>query len=63
MAKVTSFPDDVDFDVTADETVLEAALRSGVAFAHACGGRAKCSTCRIAQEAECDMKSEPPRKY
>jgi class 3 adenylate cyclase len=47
MAKVTSFPDDVDFDVTADETVLEAALRSGVAFAHACGGRAKCSTCRI----------------
>jgi class 3 adenylate cyclase/nitrite reductase/ring-hydroxylating ferredoxin subunit len=47
MTKVTSFPDDVDFDVTADETVLEAALRSGVAFAHACGGRAKCSTCRI----------------
>ena len=47
MAKVTSLPDNVDFDVNADETVLEAALRSGVAFAHACGGRAKCSTCRI----------------
>ena len=47
MAKVTSLPDQVEIDVTADETLLEAALRSGVAFAHACGGRAKCSTCRI----------------
>ena len=47
MVDVKSLPDNVDFDVTADETLLEAALRSGVAFAHACGGRAKCSTCRI----------------
>jgi len=47
MIKVTSLPDNVDFDVNDDETLLEAALRSGVTFAHACGGRAKCSTCRI----------------
>ena len=47
MVKVTSFPDNVEIDVNADETLLEAGLRSGVAFAHACGGRAKCSTCRI----------------
>ena len=47
MTKVTSLPDNVDFDVNDDETLLEAALRSGVTFAHACGGRAKCSTCRI----------------
>ena len=47
MAKVTSLPDNVDFDVRAGETLLEAALRSGVTWAHACGGRAKCSTCRI----------------
>jgi class 3 adenylate cyclase/nitrite reductase/ring-hydroxylating ferredoxin subunit len=47
MAKVTSLPDNVDFHVNADETLLEAALRSGVTWAHACGGRAKCSTCRI----------------
>lgn len=26
---------------------MGAALRSGVSFAHACGGRGKCSTCRI----------------
>ena len=47
MAKVTALPDRVDFEVAADETLLEAALRSGVPFAHACGGRAKCSTCRV----------------
>ena len=47
MAKVTALPDDVEFETGADETLLEAGLRSGVAFAHACGGRAKCSTCRI----------------
>lgn len=47
MVKVTALPDGVEFDVNADETLLEAGLRSGVAFAHACGGRAKCSTCRI----------------
>jgi class 3 adenylate cyclase/nitrite reductase/ring-hydroxylating ferredoxin subunit len=47
MAKVISLPDNVDIDVAADETLLDAALRSGVPLAHACGGRAKCSTCRI----------------
>ncbi|WP_172402015.1 adenylate/guanylate cyclase domain-containing protein [Ensifer aridi] len=47
MTRVTALPDQMDFDVAADESVLEAALRSGVPFAHACGGRAKCSTCRV----------------
>jgi ferredoxin len=47
MTKVTSLPDNVEFDVAADETLLAAALGSDVAFAHACGGRAKCSTCRV----------------
>lgn len=47
MVKITSQPDNIDFELQADETLLEAGLRSGVAFAHACGGRAKCSTCRI----------------
>ncbi len=47
MARVTSLPDNVVIDVAANETLLEAALRSGVPLAHACGGRAKCSTCRI----------------
>ena len=47
MARITSQPDDLSFNVGSGETLLQAGLRSGVAFAHACGGRAKCSTCRI----------------
>jgi class 3 adenylate cyclase/nitrite reductase/ring-hydroxylating ferredoxin subunit len=47
MSKVKSLPDDQEFEVNSDETLLAAGLRSGIAFAHACGGRAKCSTCRI----------------
>jgi adenylate cyclase len=29
------------------EAILPAALRAGVPFAHACGGRGQCSTCRV----------------
>lgn len=47
MATIHSLPDDVKFEVAADETLLEAALRSDLPMAHACGGRAKCSTCRV----------------
>jgi len=47
MTKATALPDRVAFEVAPDETLLEAALRAGVPFAHACGGRAKCSTCRV----------------
>lgn len=47
MTKVLSLPDKVVFDVASGETLLEAGLRADLAFAHACGGRAKCSTCRI----------------
>lgn len=47
MIRVTALPDQMNFEVAAGETLLETALRSGVPFAHACGGRAKCSTCRV----------------
>ncbi|HTG17358.1 MAG TPA: adenylate/guanylate cyclase domain-containing protein [Blastocatellia bacterium] len=29
------------------ETILQVSLRSGISHAHACGGHARCSTCRI----------------
>jgi class 3 adenylate cyclase/nitrite reductase/ring-hydroxylating ferredoxin subunit len=47
MAKVTSLPDNAVIDVADGETLLAAALRSGIPLTHACGGRAKCSTCRV----------------
>ena len=30
-----------------DEAILHVSLRSGIAHAHACGGNARCSTCRV----------------
>ncbi|MDH3666725.1 MAG: 2Fe-2S iron-sulfur cluster-binding protein [Paracoccaceae bacterium] len=47
MAKINSLPDEAEFETQEGETLLSAALRSGIAFAHACGGRARCSTCRV----------------
>lgn len=47
MTKLTALPDNIDFEMASEETLLDAALRSNVPFAHACGGRAKCSTCRV----------------
>ncbi len=46
MVKVTSLPDNVELEVAPGETLLEAAIKAGIPWAHACGGRAKCSTCR-----------------
>ena len=47
MAKIRALPDKAEFEAQDGETLLNAALRSGIAFAHACGGRARCSTCRV----------------
>jgi adenylate cyclase len=35
------------FDLEPGETVLEASIRGGIDHRHACGGNARCSTCRI----------------
>src|SRR5262245_53883275 len=47
MAKIVCLPDKREFELSPGETVLEGALRAGIPHAHACGGHAKCSTCRI----------------
>lgn len=47
MPKVVSLPDGVAFDVNEGQSVLEAALGAKLPLTHACGGRAKCSTCRV----------------
>lgn len=47
MAKLHIYPDDIEIDCKDGETVLDAALRAEVQMAHICGGKAKCSTCRI----------------
>jgi adenylate cyclase len=47
MATIRILPDDVLIDSAPGETLLDVSLRSGVAHAHACGGHARCSTCRV----------------
>jgi len=40
-------PDKQKVEVDPDETVLQASLRARIPHAHACGGNARCSTCRV----------------
>lgn len=47
MAQVYVLPDQRLIDCGVRETLLDAALRQGVPLAHACGGAASCSTCRV----------------
>lgn len=47
MPTLRSLPDNIAFDCAAGESVLEAARRAHLPIAHACGGKAKCSTCRV----------------
>jgi class 3 adenylate cyclase len=47
VADVSIVPDQRLIPCSAKETILSAALREGIPFAHACGGRALCSTCRV----------------
>jgi adenylate cyclase len=43
-------------------SVLEASLRNNVPHASVCGGRARCSTCRIRVIGECDSLPEPSKR-
>jgi class 3 adenylate cyclase/nitrite reductase/ring-hydroxylating ferredoxin subunit len=47
MAQLKSLPDNLVFDCELGESILESARRANLPLANACGGRAKCSTCRI----------------
>src|SRR5262245_50130631 len=47
MPMIDCLPDKVQLSVKDGETILAASLRAGVSHAHACGGRARCSTCRV----------------
>lgn len=47
MHNIACLPDKIQFFIGEGETILDASLRAGVPHAHACGGRARCSTCRV----------------
>ncbi|HYF50664.1 MAG TPA: adenylate/guanylate cyclase domain-containing protein [Planctomycetota bacterium] len=47
MANVTVLPDNKTIPASEDQTLLSATLAAGIPHIHACGGRARCSTCRV----------------
>ena len=47
MPKIACLPDQTEYSIEEGETILQAALRANVPHTHACGGLARCSTCRV----------------
>lgn len=47
MTHITCLPDEQDLDIQPAETILQASLRAGIPHTHVCGGKARCSTCRV----------------
>jgi adenylate cyclase len=47
MPCIEVLPDGAAIEASEEETILQALLRQGIAHAHDCGGKARCSTCRF----------------
>lgn len=47
MPRIKLLPEDCTLNVGENESVLSAARRAGLNFTSACGGQARCSTCRV----------------
>ena len=47
MPRIWYLPDKRAVEVATTETILQASLRTGIPHTHACGGMARCSTCRV----------------
>ncbi|NNC40496.1 MAG: adenylate/guanylate cyclase domain-containing protein, partial [Acidimicrobiia bacterium] len=47
MPEIFVWPDEVSIPLVDETNLLEMAVEAGVAIAHLCGGRARCSTCRV----------------
>jgi adenylate cyclase len=47
MSRIFFVIEDRAAEAAADETILQASLRAAIPHAHACGGNARCSTCRV----------------
>jgi adenylate cyclase len=65
MPSITFVNDNAHVEVQPRETILEASLRNGIPHVHACGGRAKCSTCKVnvlAGLQYCSPPNEPEQR-
>ena len=46
-ARIHHLPESLDVGAEPGQTILEASLAAGIPHTHACGGHARCSTCRV----------------
>src|SRR4030095_5434425 len=44
---LVEFAEEKVIEVTENQSILDASLSAGIPHFHACGGNAKCSTCRV----------------
>jgi len=61
MASEINFSNEKVIPIQDDQTILEASLEAGIPHYHACGGKARCSTCRVVVE-EGGEQLTPPNK-
>ncbi len=47
------------FEIVEDQTILQASLEAGIPHYHACGGKARCSTCRVVVQEGAENLSSP----
>jgi signal transduction histidine kinase/ferredoxin len=47
MPKITVLPDRITLDAKVDQTILDASLAGGIPHTNLCGGKSRCSTCRV----------------
>jgi adenylate cyclase len=62
MPRMTILPDGTETEALEQETILQALLRGGVPQAHVCGGKARCSPCRLLVLEGLENCSPPPPK-
>jgi adenylate cyclase len=59
MASEINFVNEKVIPIQADQTILEASLEAGIPHYHACGGKARCSTCRVVVQEGGELLSRP----
>lgn len=62
MAEIRFLPDHKIVETKKSQTILSAALKAGIPHTHACGGNARCSTCRVMVIEGIESCSEPTWK-
>jgi adenylate cyclase len=59
---LVEFPKEGCLSISEDETILDAAIAAGIPLFHVCGGKAKCSTCRVLVVEGAEWLSSPNAK-